>query len=402
MFAPPEAIGPTGARGPQHRRIPTIIALRLPAVSIVIALAASACALGDPAAPPATEPPTPPPTVTPIPPTARPTEAPTQAVEGIPAGAVRATVTRIVDAETFYAWIDEGGSREIKVGYIGLDAPGGSRDQREPFSAEALEANAALLSGGAVFLLKDVSEVDVSGRLLRYVFLPDGTFVNGELVARGFAVAAPSAPDIRYADLLQELQSEASQERRGLWGLATATPAASPTPWWIASPTGSPTPIPTRRPGSLTPIATTNPTATPIKGGSWSTGIGGGAHGVTGQLTLEGRRTAFRVGESIWFVMNLNNTTAALIPYGVLGVAAVDLDPSDGNGGTFHTSWNGQATSAGTIFINPGPFRHRDYLRIATPGQYTLRVSMCFSTFGDCLNGGAWEDLSPDLVVTVQ
>jgi micrococcal nuclease len=62
-----------------------------------------------------------------------------------------------------------------------------------------------------------VSETDRYGRLLRYVFLADGTFVNGELVRQGYAQAITYAPDVKYQELLRALEREARDAERGLW-----------------------------------------------------------------------------------------------------------------------------------------------------------------------------------------
>ncbi|MBW2090426.1 MAG: thermonuclease family protein, partial [Deltaproteobacteria bacterium] len=43
----------------------------------------------------------------------------------------------------------------------------------------------SLISGETVYLEKDVSETDIDGRLLRYVYV-NGVFVNLELVSCGY------------------------------------------------------------------------------------------------------------------------------------------------------------------------------------------------------------------------
>lgn len=64
--------------------------------------------------------------------------------------------------------------------------------------------------------------------MLRYVYLEDGTFVNGELVRLGLATARAYPPDTRHQQLLNELQAAAQAGGRGLWAapLPTATSAA--------------------------------------------------------------------------------------------------------------------------------------------------------------------------------
>jgi endonuclease YncB( thermonuclease family) len=67
-----------------------------------------------------------------------------------------------------------------------MDTP----ERSDYFFSQATEANRALVEGQQVILVKDVSETDRYGRLLRYMYLEDGTFVNAELVRQGYAVIA--------------------------------------------------------------------------------------------------------------------------------------------------------------------------------------------------------------------
>ena len=63
----------------------------------------------------------------------------------------------------------------------------------------------------------DVQQRDRYGRILAYVYLPDGTFVNAELVRRGFAQVMTIPPNVRHADLFVRLEREARTSRVGLW-----------------------------------------------------------------------------------------------------------------------------------------------------------------------------------------
>ncbi len=66
--------------------------------------------------------------------------------------------------------------------------------QVEYFGPEATAKNTELVAGKAVTLIKDVSETDQYGRLLRYVIVDD-LFVNYELVSLGYANTASYPPD---------------------------------------------------------------------------------------------------------------------------------------------------------------------------------------------------------------
>ena len=93
-----------------------------------------------------------------------------------------------------------------RVRYIGINTPETVHPTRgeEPYGREASARNKALVSGERVYLEKDVSETDQYGRLLRYVWLGDGTMVNATLVAEGYAQVATYPPDVRYVDMFLE------------------------------------------------------------------------------------------------------------------------------------------------------------------------------------------------------
>lgn len=131
-----------------------------------------------------------------------------------------AVVTRIIDGDTVD--VDLGGTT-YRVRYIGIDTP----ERGDFFYHEATEANRQLVEGQTVTLVKDVSETDRYGRLLRYVYLLDGTFVNAELVGQGYAQMLTYPPDVKYQELFAQLQREAREAGLGLWGgevAATSVP----------------------------------------------------------------------------------------------------------------------------------------------------------------------------------
>ena len=123
-------------------------------------------------------------------------------------------VTRVIDGDTVLL---ENGE---KLRYIGINAPElGKTEATECFALEATTENQRLVEGQSIRIEKDISERDVYGRLLGYVYLKDGTFVNMELVENGFANAASYPPDIAKSTLFAELEKEARLGKRGLWNL---------------------------------------------------------------------------------------------------------------------------------------------------------------------------------------
>ncbi|MGB4873002.1 MAG: thermonuclease family protein [Candidatus Promineifilaceae bacterium] len=121
-----------------------------------------------------------------------------------------AVVLNIIDGDTID--VDLNG-QEYRLRYIGVDTP----ERDEPYYKEATEANRQLVDGQAVILVKDVSETDRYGRLLRYVYLPDGTFVNAELLRQGMARLVTFPPDVAQQAYFGQLQEEARTANMGLW-----------------------------------------------------------------------------------------------------------------------------------------------------------------------------------------
>jgi micrococcal nuclease len=153
-----------------------------------------------------------------------------------PPDGLAAQVVDVVDGDTIKVSVED---KVYTVRYIGIDAPE-TKDPNRPvewMGPEASAANERLVGGKTVYLEKDVSETDRYGRLLRYVYLADGTFVNAALVRQGYAVASSYPPDVKYQDLLRQAEQEARQAERGLW---SATP--SPTSPAASQPEATPAP----------------------------------------------------------------------------------------------------------------------------------------------------------------
>lgn len=58
---------------------------------------------------------------------------------------------------------------------------------------------------------------DKYGRLLAYVYLEDGPFVNAWLVQHGYAQVMTVPPNVKHQELFLKLQREAREARKGLW-----------------------------------------------------------------------------------------------------------------------------------------------------------------------------------------
>ena len=133
------------------------------------------------------------------------------------------TVSEVINGDTLLVNLE---GVEVQVGYAGIAAP--SLDSGLPGTL-ALQKNRDLIAGQAVVLVKDASETDLAGRLLRYVFFTSGAtadrFANYELVRLGYATALDS-PDRACAEVLRAAESDARAERLGLWA-PTPVPTAT-------------------------------------------------------------------------------------------------------------------------------------------------------------------------------
>jgi micrococcal nuclease len=133
-----------------------------------------------------------------------------------------ALVTRIIDGDTIEVNLS---GKLYSVRYIGMDTPETVDPNRpvQPFGLEASAKNKELVSNKTVKLVKDISETDKYGRLLRYIYVGD-LFINAELVRLGYAQVATYPPDVEYQDLFIQLQKEAREAGRGLWGATVSQP----------------------------------------------------------------------------------------------------------------------------------------------------------------------------------
>jgi endonuclease YncB( thermonuclease family) len=70
------------------------------------------------------------------------------------------------------------------------------------------------VQGQTVTLVRDVSETDRYGRLLRYVYV-NGVNVNEQLVAQGYAEAVEYEPDTAQTAAFRDLEAQARAANLG-------------------------------------------------------------------------------------------------------------------------------------------------------------------------------------------
>jgi len=148
-----------------------------------------------------------------IPPPVRPSSA-----KGAPPGY---TVVEVIDGDTIKVDI---GEKIVTVRLIGIDAPEPTEianphnQQNDYFGPEAAQYAKQLMENQLVYLIPDPmqSNRDKYDRLLRYVFLEDGTLVNAKLIADGYAYNYIYEP-FQFMKQFDYLEKQAKENRLGLW-----------------------------------------------------------------------------------------------------------------------------------------------------------------------------------------
>ncbi|MBE2216677.1 MAG: thermonuclease family protein [Ignavibacteria bacterium] len=140
-------------------------------------------------------------------------------------------ITKVFDGDTFEA---EANGKKEKVRMLGIDTPEKfdsdkltrdiERTKRDSETIKKLGELSSvytrnLLDGKKVLLEPDKTQDDKDkyGRLLRYVYLEDGTFVNKKIVAEGYAVVFRKFKVSKEKELIGA-EEDARKEKKGLWG----------------------------------------------------------------------------------------------------------------------------------------------------------------------------------------
>jgi micrococcal nuclease len=97
-------------------------------------------------------------------------------------------VLRVVDGDTVDVRLD---GQVVRLRLIGIDTPEivDPRKSVQCFGREASAKAHELLDGQTVAVEADTTQDDVDryGRLLRYIWLPDGRLFNQEMIGQGYA-----------------------------------------------------------------------------------------------------------------------------------------------------------------------------------------------------------------------
>jgi len=120
-------------------------------------------------------------------------------------------------------WVSDGDTIVLGDGrhvrYIGINAPEIAHDNQkaEAFGYTAKKYNQSLVRSKKVRLEFDKEKYDRYGRLLAYIFLLDGTFINKEMIEKGYAYALLRKPNVKYDRMLLQTQRDAMSAKKGMW-----------------------------------------------------------------------------------------------------------------------------------------------------------------------------------------
>jgi micrococcal nuclease len=139
------------------------------------------------------------------------------------------TVIKVIDGDTIDINIPDGNYTHTRIRLLGIDTPETKDPRTGPmyFGKEASDfaTNLAFGKQVTIFLDKDRNPRDKYHRLLAYIQLPDGTFLNEELLSEGYAYAYLPFKHSLF-NKYKQLESVARSQKKGLW--AGVTPEQMP------------------------------------------------------------------------------------------------------------------------------------------------------------------------------
>jgi hypothetical protein len=110
----------------------------------------------------------------------------------------------------------KGGTNSDKLVLLGFD-------KLDPkYEGEATRWLAEQLTGVTIRVELDTKQREVHGYLLAYVYLPDGSLLNSQVFAKGFAKVKMTSPNTRWTELFNYVQNGAKNHKIGLWAPAPA------------------------------------------------------------------------------------------------------------------------------------------------------------------------------------
>lgn len=132
-------------------------------------------------------------------------------------------INHFVDGDT--VTVNMNGSVET-VRMIGIDTPETHKPNTpvQCYGPQAADFTKSLIGNSKVRLQADPLDTnrDRYGRLLRYVYLPDGRMVETQLITNGYAFAYTQFPFQKSTEF-KELETTAKSTGKGLWSACSVT-----------------------------------------------------------------------------------------------------------------------------------------------------------------------------------
>jgi micrococcal nuclease len=137
-----------------------------------------------------------------------------------------AKVLRVVDGDTIRVLVQ---GKEDTVRLIGIDAPEtiDPKKSAQCFGKEASEKAKEVLENKTIILESDSTQGDRDeyGRLLRYIFLEDGTNFDKFILREGYAYEYTFKNNpYKYQSEFIQAEKKAKEENKGLWSSCQAKP----------------------------------------------------------------------------------------------------------------------------------------------------------------------------------
>ena len=134
-------------------------------------------------------------------------------------------LTGYSSAQTRYMvkWVNDGDTvvltNGMRVRYIGIDAPEIDHENQkaQPYGYQARSFNKKHVLSRKITLEFDRERHDRYGRLLAYIFLADGSFLNERMLEQGLAFYLHHRPNLAYDKRLLKAQQKAMKAHNGLW-----------------------------------------------------------------------------------------------------------------------------------------------------------------------------------------
>ena len=130
------------------------------------------------------------------------------------------TVVNVIDGDTFDIDIPDGRYEHTRIRLLGIDTPEADGEQSSVmyFGPEATEFTKKLALGKSITVYLDSPNPTRGkyGRLLAYIKLTDGGFLNEVLLTEGYAYA-DSRFSHSFYNKYRQLQSRARTSKKGLW-----------------------------------------------------------------------------------------------------------------------------------------------------------------------------------------